>query len=211
MFLEYLQSDPAFFISAVVTVVVSITLHELAHGAAAIAQGDDTPIVQKRMTLNPLVHMGGWSIVMMLLAGIAWGQMPINPARMRGRYSAAWVALAGPATNVMLALAGGAALGLWRRWGATDGSAFAAHAAQFLWVFTYINVGLAVFNLLPAPPLDGAAALGSFVPAYRRLLSGVNPLAPLGAVILLIVLAGRAGYGLWDVAGALADGYVGLF
>ena len=80
-------------------------LHELAHGWAAIWLGDQTPVRQGRMTGNPLVHMGPWSLLMLAVAGIAWGQMPIDRTRLRGRHGEAIVAAAGPAMNVLLALA----------------------------------------------------------------------------------------------------------
>ena len=94
---------PAFVIAWAFWIIFSICLHELSHGWAAIALGDRTPIESGHMTFNPLVHMGGMSLVAFALIGIAWGAMPINPARLRGRYAEALVALAGPAMNLVLA------------------------------------------------------------------------------------------------------------
>src|SRR5438309_6666732 len=103
LFIEYLQKEPRFFFAWVLTIVVSVCLHELAHGLVAVWLGDDTPIQQERMTLNPLVHMGPSSLICLLLAGIAWGAMPVNTNRLRGRYGGALVAAAGPLTNILLA------------------------------------------------------------------------------------------------------------
>lgn len=61
----------------------SIVIHELAHGFAAISQGDRTPISQGHITLNPVVHMGWPSLIFLVIAGIAWGQMPVNPSKFR--------------------------------------------------------------------------------------------------------------------------------
>ena len=72
-------------ISWVFWVILSITLHELAHGWAALWQGDDTPRRMHRMTANPLVHMGGWSLLLFAVVGIAWGVMPTDPSRYRWR------------------------------------------------------------------------------------------------------------------------------
>ncbi len=67
--------------------IISVTLHELAHGFAALSQGDDTPRQTGHMTLNPIVHMGWESIIFLAIGGISWGQMPVNPRKFR---SAKW-------------------------------------------------------------------------------------------------------------------------
>ncbi len=100
-------------VSWAVWVIFSICLHELAHGWVAIKLGDDTPRLAGHMTWNPLVHMGPYSLLMFVVIGIAWGAMPINPSRLRGKYAEAMVALAGPLTNLGLAIIGLTALLLW--------------------------------------------------------------------------------------------------
>lgn len=115
LFIQSLWEMPLWFFSVVATVVVSITVHELAHGIAAVKLGDRTPIESGHMTLNPLVHMGPMSLVALLIAGIAWGAMPIDPTRMRGRYAEALVAVAGPLSNLLMSLAALLALGVWMR------------------------------------------------------------------------------------------------
>ena len=75
-----------YFGCVVVTVIISIVLHELAHGWAAIWQGDDTPRQMGHMTADPMVHMGGFSLLMLALVGIAFGAMPVNPRNFRSRY-----------------------------------------------------------------------------------------------------------------------------
>src|SRR6056297_3003392 len=74
-------------VSWAVWVILSICLHELAHGWTAIRLGDDTPVVTGHMTWNPIVHMGAFSLFVFAFIGIAWGQMPINPSKLRGRYA----------------------------------------------------------------------------------------------------------------------------
>ena len=113
LFIQTLLSNPLFYLCVVVTVIVSIILHELAHGLAAIKLGDKTPIHTGHMTLDPLVHMGPFSIVILLVVGIAWGLMPIDPTRLRGKYAEAIVAVAGPLTNLILAAIALTALGIW--------------------------------------------------------------------------------------------------
>ena len=102
-----------FFGCVVVTVVISIVLHELAHGWAAIWQGDDTPRVMGHMTPDPLVHMGGFSLLMLVLVGLAFGAMPVNPRNFRSKYGDALVSAAGPAMNFLLAFIAQSVLAIW--------------------------------------------------------------------------------------------------
>ncbi|HEX8339305.1 MAG TPA: site-2 protease family protein [Tepidisphaeraceae bacterium] len=177
LFISSLSTDPRFFFGVLITVIVSITLHELAHGFAALRLGDDTPEVTGHMTLNPLVHMGGLSLVMLAIAGIAWGAMPVDRTRLRGRYAESLVAIAGPATNFLLAGVAIVGLGLWERLAPLNEASGVTglNGRYLLLLFGLYNVLLAVFNLLPVPPLDGSRVVANFVPAYERALS--QPLA----------------------------------
>ena len=174
MFIETAADDPIYFTSVVVTVIVSITLHELAHGVTAVRLGDDTPRALGHLTLNPLVHMPPFAIITLLLAGIAWGSMPINPSRLRGRYGEALVAAAGPAMNLVLALLALTAVGLWQRMLDEEPMRQVTNTWEFLKVFGLVNFALCAFNLLPVPPLDGSHILANFNEGYRRMLSGPN-------------------------------------
>ncbi len=160
-----------YFLAASLVIVISIVLHELAHGWTAIRLGDDTPIHMGRMTGNPLVHMGPFSIAALLIAGIAWGQMPINPTRLRGRYAEAQVAAAGPAMNLGLALICLVALGLFYRFGPpiAPGS-WQANLAFFLQIAGTVNLLLMMFNLIPIPPLDGSHILANLHRPYALAL-----------------------------------------
>ncbi len=83
MFINQLFRNPVYFLRVVIILIVSICLHELGHGIAAISQGDDTLFKTGHLTLNPLVHMGIHSLIFLAIAGIAWGQMPVNPGKFR--------------------------------------------------------------------------------------------------------------------------------
>ncbi len=83
MFIQTLITEPIHFFRIVVIVIFSITFHELAHGWAAMSQGDNTPQQTGHLTLNPVVHMGKESLIFLCLMGIAWGQMPVNPSKFR--------------------------------------------------------------------------------------------------------------------------------
>ena len=99
LFIQTAASDPRYFFAWILVVVVSICLHEFAHGVVAVWLGDQTPIEEGRITLNPLVHMGPVSMIALLIGGIAWGAMPVNPSRLRGRYAPALVAAAAAASS----------------------------------------------------------------------------------------------------------------
>ena len=191
LFIETLQTNPPYFFAVVITVVVSITLHELAHGWVAIKLGDDTPITTGHMTLNPLVHMGVFSIVLLAMAGIAFGAMPVDHTRLRGKYGEALVAAAGPAMNLLLAIVGMVGLGVWVRFGSFDSSNHAqVNGYLLLRVFALYNLALMVFNLLPVPPLDGSWIASNIFPAYRRLTSGEFMQGIMFALIFAMMLGG---------------------
>jgi len=158
-------------VSWIVWVVLSITLHELAHGWAAIYEGDETPRELGHMTPNPLVHMGLFSFVALAVIGIAWGQMPVNPDRMRRRYSDALVAVAGPAMNLALAVLATLLLWAWAAAGpsVTSNPVLQTNMREFLAIGVWLNIILMIFNLAPAPPLDGSRIIASFNAGYRRL------------------------------------------
>ena len=140
-------------------VIFSITLHELGHGWAALWQGDQTPRELGHMTWNPTAHMSGWSFAMFAIIGIAWGMMPTQPHRYRwGRRGRIVVAAAGPAVNIILALLTLSGLALLLHSGPPEGM-FQVRLAGFLAVGGMLNIVLALLNLLPVPPLDGAQIL----------------------------------------------------
>ncbi len=166
--------DPStqfYFFSIVISVVISITLHELAHGWVAIKHGDLTPIRTGHMTGNPLIHMGPFSIMILMIVGIAWGQMPIDPSRLKGKYAEAWVAFAGPAMNFTLSIVALTGLGLLIRFETLDGTSIEKNALGFLYAFGSINAILGVFNLFPIPPLDGSHIIANFNRKYAMFIS----------------------------------------
>jgi len=203
MFITMLESDPHRFIYIVVTVVISIVLHELAHGWAAIWQGDRTPIEKGHMTPNPIVHMGWFSLILLLTAGMAYGLMPVDPSRFRSRYGVALVAAAGPLMNLLLAAVAIKILGLWIHLAgfANTEPVFQANAQQFLWYFSTTNLALMILNLLPIPPLDGSLIWGTFHPGYEKLIRSVrDPQIFTFALLGILVLMSFTDFGLLDLA-----------
>jgi Zn-dependent protease len=170
------------------------------------------------MTLNPVVHMGIPGLVAFALIGIAWGMMPVDPTRLRGRYAEAAVAAAGPFMNLSLAVLCLVLLPLWMvgasgHWSPsmTVPREVFANVAVFFHAGAMLNIVLFLFNLLPVPPLDGARIVGNFVPAYFRLCSSdAGRFIAIAAFIGVFLYAGRiifpAAMDLTDaVSGTLAD------
>ena len=193
MFIQTLSTEPQYYFAVILVVIVSICLHELAHGFAAIALGDRTPEETGHITLNPLVHMGGFSLVLLAVAGISWGLMPIDPTRMRGRYAESLVAVAGPLTNLALAIVGLLAIAGWAHFGTIDTTSHVVrNALMLLYVLTLFNLVLFGLNLLPVPPLDGSRVLANLVPGYRRLIADPTMQGVFFAVTIAVLLgAGR--------------------
>jgi len=158
-----------FFIIAVL--IISIIIHEVAHGYAADALGDPTARLQGRLTLNPLPHVDllGSIIIpgLLVLTGanilFGWAKpVPYNPYNLRNqRFGEAMVAAAGPLTNIAIAVV----FGLLIRFGLLGGF-ISAPFATFAGIIVYTNILLACFNLIPFPPLDGSRILKSLLP-YR--------------------------------------------
>ena len=212
-FIEYLF-DPAsqlFFGCVVVTVIISIVLHELAHGWAAIWQGDDTPRLQGHMTADPMVHMGGMSLLMLVLVGFAFGAMPVNPRNFRSKYGDALVSAAGPAMNFLLALVSLLALGLWLKVGGLAAEGFARNCQLLLTVFGYFNIALGIFNLLPVPPLDGSTVLGAFVPAYRRWMDSLGSPMFLFFILFIVLMNAPFEYHPFSVAMRTSSHFISIF
>ena len=150
--------------------IVSLTLHELAHGLAAFRLGDRTAKDMGRLTLNPIPHMdplGSLILVLTYFGGsflFGWAKpVPVDPRNLRTspQVGMALVGAAGPATNFVLALISGAVLAHSELTG--DAFSIAAYSLE-------INVILGVFNLFPIPPLDGSRVIGGFMPrdVYER-------------------------------------------
>ena len=210
MLIQHLADDPRYFFAVVIVVVFSICLHELAHGIVAIWLGDDTPIVAGHMTLNPMVHMGPFSIVALLLVGIAWGAMPVDRTRLRGKYAEALVAAAGPFANVLIALVSLTALGLWLRFGSpgSEPTEAAENARFLLTIFGVFNILLALFNLIPLPPLDGSRILANFSQWYDDQMTMLMTYSAGGLMMITLLVFTTVGRFLYPLAAELALNYL---
>lgn len=198
----YQSQGAAVLASWIFWVILSITLHELGHGVAALWQGDSTPRDLGHMTGNPVVHMGMMSLIMFALIGIAWGAMPVNPSRFRNRrWGHLFVAAAGPLVNLGLAIASVIGLNIVQLVG-SPGEPVYENLHAFFFLGAMLNIVLMVFNLFPIPPLDGSTILASTSRWYQRLLH--HEQAPMfGLAFLAVVLfTGMFGF-LFEAASVL--------
>ena len=168
--LGLLRNDPLVFVLLAASLVGAISLHEYAHALAADLQGDRLPRAMGRLSLNPARHLDPLGTLCIVLVGFGWGKpVEFRPQALSSqRFGAAAVALAGPGMNLVLALV--AALlfvPLCRNdIGCVTGSP--SVVTHFLFLFLGINALLAVFNLVPLPPLDGSRLLTIFLPPHRQ-------------------------------------------
>ncbi len=165
LFIENLWQNPPFFFGVGLVVIFSICCHEFMHAWMALKQGDDTAASREHLTLNPLKQMGVWSLVMFAFFGLAWGQVPVNPHKMRNRRSHALVAFSGPATNLLLALIFTLLAALTcQRFGTPFSQAMLFYAGT-------LNFVLCFLNLLPIPGLDGWTLADTMFPRLRQMNS----------------------------------------
>lgn len=148
----------------VVIILFSLSFHEVSHGYVAYRCGDSTARNLGRLTLNPLAHLDPIGTVMMLLFGFGYAKpVPINPRNFNHyKRDLAFVSLAGPASNLLLAFVG--TLIFYLSLMLMPDSTFALIWCMFWQYFTLANAGLCVFNLLPIPPLDGSRIVSVLLP-----------------------------------------------
>ena len=173
-------------------ILVSMILHELAHGVVAYWLGDDTAKQEGRLTLNPLKHLDPVLSFVMPMLLLAMGMpifggakpVPINTRNLKhGVWGMALVGLAGPLTNILLALVA-FVIGYF-----TGGLVDMGLGGYICWEFIMVNLGFGVFNLLPIPPLDGSRVLYALAPdGVRRVMEGMERWG-IWIVMMLVVLA----------------------
>jgi len=178
------------YLFLIIILIFSIVIHEISHGAAANYLGDPTAKYAGRLTLNPIRHLDPIGSILVPLFLIilrspilfGWAKpVPINPYNFRDqKYGSAKVALAGPGSNLTVALVFGLVLRFFPEIAAIPGLTL-----MFSYI-VYINILLAIFNLLPLPPLDGSHILFTFLPPGFENLKIF--LSQFGIFILLFIL-----------------------
>lgn len=184
MILNLLFSQPSLFVVWLLAIVYGITVHEFAHVLAARLQGDDTGERLGRLTLNPLAHLDGFGLVMLLVAGFGWGKpAPYNPYNLKNqKWGEVIVAMAGPLSNLIsLVIFGLVAKLLLPSLGVEN------LLIQFLTFLVMINIVLLAFNLIPIPPLDGSKVLFAVLPdKYNHIKVYLSSHGPWLLLILVV-------------------------
>ncbi len=171
-------------IATLLAVLLAITFHETAHGFVAYKLGDPTAKNQGRLTLNPLAHLDPVGALMMFIAGFGWAKpVPVNPFFFNGDRTKGMmlVSVAGPVTNLVLSFVA------YFIYAAGGGFVTVPFLNVFLTQMIVLNIYLAIFNLIPVPPLDGSKILAGFLPraaAYKYLTT----VEQYGFIILLVLI-----------------------
>jgi len=177
---------------AIPSILIASTVHEYAHGLAAFKLGDPTAKAYGRLTLNPLKHIDPIGALSMILFRFGWSKpVPINEYNFKNReLGTAIVSFAGPFSNLLL-------VGFFGSINLLFHPSLDSIFGVFLFTFTLINISLAVFNLIPIPPLDGHKIVRAFLPSKLRyywekmekfsflfILLLIVPFSPIGKFVL---------------------------
>ncbi len=189
-----LATEPQIFLIVALAFVIAITLHEASHAIVATWLGDDLPGLQGRVSLNPLRHLDPLGTVMIVIASVGWGRpVLVNPYRLRfgPRRGMALIAAAGPASNIILALALTPIARELLSTGPVDTLSLIAV------LVIQLNIFLAIFNLLPLPPLDGFSVLVGILPEESATrLDSIRKYGPgilLGLFLVIAFIPGAPG------------------
>jgi Zn-dependent protease len=187
--------DPATLIARIIVLVITFTIHELAHAWTATQLGDETPRLNGRLTLNPLAHLDPMGSLLLLFAGFGWAKpVPINPYALNRRTPAGvmWVSLAGPFSNLLMAILAAVPIrmGLIAAYGGlTTTGAILPTVPQIFDEFIYINLLLCLFNLIPLAPLDGEKIVDYFLPpSLAKVFDDIRPYGPI--ILIVVVMVG---------------------
>ena len=170
-------------------IVLALTVHEYAHGRMAYAFGDSTAKDAGRLTLNPLAHLDILGTLALIFFGFGWAKpVPVNPYYFQGNRNQKmmWVSGAGPLSNLAQALLMSVILSILWHFPPARATSFTSWLSNFLVFYIQINIVLAIFNLLPVPPLDGSKILAGLLP--ERQMNIFYTLERYGFIILIMLM-----------------------
>lgn len=195
-------------IYSVITVFIALTFHEFAHGWVAYRLGDDTASLQGRLTFNPIKHLDPIGALMLIFFGFGWAKpVPVNPLRFRGNRKRGMmlVAASGPISNLILALLSAFIIRFLLSGILPMNTLF----VNFFYYFMQVNVILAIFNLIPLPPLDGWRVVGGLVPAkYYFRLQQISQYSLI--IIMILSFTGVLGMIIGPVANVIFSGLLAI-
>lgn len=191
MILDPASNAVIVIVLSLLVLAISITIHEFMHAYVGLKLGDSTAKEAGRLSLNPLKHIDIFTTVLLPIVLIMLGlppfgaarPVPLNPFQIRhGEFGLALVGVAGPLTNLILAVVGGLIL---RFTGTVDNDLW----LTWWWLFTTINTGFFIFNMIPFPPLDGSRVLYAFAPQWlQRIMLQIESLGFVGILIFMLLL-----------------------
>ncbi|MDD3012670.1 MAG: site-2 protease family protein [Candidatus Gastranaerophilales bacterium] len=193
--IKLLMNDPMQFLIVlailILPLLVSVTIHEWAHGMTAYLFGDPTPKRQGRLSFNPFAHLDPIGTLMLFIIGIGWAKpVEINPDNIHGKTKLMLVALAGPGSNFLLAIFFSLINYAFIKYSLIHGIDIEGQIPiliiSMLKIIVQINIILCLFNMMPIPPLDGSNVLKWFMP--ENIAAAYSRLAPYGMFIILLLL-----------------------
>ena len=171
-------------------ILLALSFHEYAHAWMANRKGDPTAKMLGRLTMNPLAHLDPMGTLMIVIVHFGWAKpVPVNPLNLKDpKKDMLWIALAGPASNVILAAGLGLLIRVMNGFGVRIDGSFLGLFQYMLYFAVMINLVLAIFNMLPIPPLDGSKILFGVLPTeyeepYLR-FQQYGPMLLFGLVIM---------------------------
>jgi Zn-dependent protease len=183
LFIQRLFTDPSSYIIWVLMVAFSVSCHEASHALVALWQGDNTAAENGYLTLNPFKQMGLWSLFALMFFGIAWGAVPVNPYRLKKKYSHALIAFAGPFMNFILFII--CTVGTSIVFVHSKGDIGSNKIFELFLTGGVLNIVLLLFNLIPVPPLDGWTIFTYIFPGIHKINQEVRNGVIFGLFILL--------------------------
>jgi Zn-dependent protease len=190
MFLNLLLGSPALAVAWLIAIVVSLTIHEFSHALVGKLRGDKTAEYEGRLTLNPMAHVDPTGFILLLLFGFGWAKpVPYNPYNLRDpKWDSVKIALAGPGSNLLMAVVAGAAF----QFLVGNGMISAMNLlAVFLFLSILLNLFLMLFNIIPVHPLDGSKLFFALFdhPKYQELREFVATRGPQILFVAVLVSA----------------------
>ena len=184
------------FLLSLPVILLSLSVHELSHGAVAALLGDPTAKSQGRLSLNPLRHIDPLGLIALLIFRFGWAKPVMVDSRYlkKPKRDMALIALAGPVSNFLMAFLFSFVFGLLIKIGVTHGFLSGGTTpftvlCDMAQMMIYMNIGLGLFNLIPLPPLDGSKILYSFLP--MRVLMRILPYERYAQIVMLVLLFTR--------------------